>query len=155
MVRAVESSAKGSDDLLQRQINKSVEKVAMTAFVPVDTPGLGVGSVVKFSDVKFSVGIGTLSSFKNTGKFVCEKSGLYIVSASMDMNYDNSEFHIYVNGKIFTKSSKHNSYNYWRSTSVSVAIELKTNDNVWVQISDVSANVHGDLHSCFTIIKIH
>ncbi|CAC5421385.1 unnamed protein product [Mytilus coruscus] len=153
MVRAAESRANGTHDLLQRQINKSVEKVAMTAFVPVDTSRLSVGSVVKFSDVKFSIGIRTPSSFKNTGKFVCEKSGLYIVSASMEMNYDFSEFHIDVNSKVFTKNSKHNS-DYWHSTSVSIAIELNTNDTVWIQISHTSANIRGDLHSRFTIIKI-
>ncbi|CAG2190468.1 unnamed protein product [Mytilus edulis] len=49
-------------------------KVAMTAFIP-NTVFIRFGSVVKFSDVRFSEGMGDLSTFKNTGKFKCGKSG--------------------------------------------------------------------------------
>lgn len=129
--------------------------VAMTAFVPSPIKTYSIGSVVKFSDVKFNVGIDTLSSFKNTGKFVCEKNGLYIVSSSMEIGSNEAEFHIYVNGKVFTKNYKHDSSSWWHSSSVSIVIELKTNDTVWVQIGSAATNVRDDLHSRLTIIKIH
>lgn len=122
----------------------------MTAFVPADTSTLAIGRGIQFNDVKFSVGIRNISTFKNTGKFMCEKTGLYIVSVSMEMNYDNTEFY----GKEFTKSSKHNN-GYWHSASVLIAIELKTNDTVWLQIGNTQTKIRGDLHSRFTIIKIH
>lgn len=127
----------------------------MTAFVPTTTSRLSVGSVVKFSDVKFGVGIGNIQTFKKTGKFVCEKSGLYIVSSSIELNYNGGEFNIYVNGKVFTKNYKYDRSGWWHSTSVSIALELNANDTVWVEIGETAANVRGDLHSRFTIIKIH
>lgn len=129
--------------------------VAMTAFVPSTTKYLSVGSVVKFSDVKFSVGIGTLSSFKNSGKFMCVKSGLYIVSTTIETNNNGAEFHIYVNRKLFTKTYKYDKDGWWHSTSVAIVIELNINDTIWVQIGAIRTRIRGDLHSSFTIIKIH
>lgn len=126
----------------------------MTAFVPKTTSRLGIGSFVKFSDVKFSIGIRNISSFKITGKFVCEKSGLYIVSVSIELDNNSAECQVYVNGKIFTKNYKYGN-SYWLSTSASITIELKTNDSVWVQIAGTATDVRGDMHSRFTIIKIH
>lgn len=125
----------------------------MTSFISTGV-SLSVGSVVKFTDVKFSEGILNLSTFKSTGKCVCEKSGLYIVSVSIEFSINDSEFYIYVNGKIFTKNYKHQQGNWWHSSSSVIAIELNTNDNVWVQIGGVNANLRADLHSRFTVIKI-
>lgn len=116
---------------------------------------LSVGSVVKFSDIKFSSGVGDLSSFKSTGKFKCEKSGLYIVSVSIEMDYNGSHFHIFVNGKILSKTSKYQQSNWWLSVSAVIAIEINTNDTVWVQIGSTHANVRADSFSRFSIIKIH
>lgn len=102
----------------------------MIAFVPADTSTLAVGRVIKFNDVKVSVGIIDISTFKSTGKFVCGKRGVYIVSPSMEMNLDNTEFYIYVNGKEFIKSSKHHNNGYLHSASVLKAIDLNTNDTI-------------------------
>ncbi|CAC5421372.1 unnamed protein product [Mytilus coruscus] len=140
---------------IESEATKNSERVAMTAFVPSTTTHLSVGSVVKFSVVKFSVGIGTLSSYINTGKFVCVKSGLYIVSTTVESNHNGAEFHIYVNGKLFTKTYKYDKNGWWHSTSVSIVIELNMNDTVWVQIGVTPTQIRGDLHSSFTIIKIH
>lgn len=68
--------------------------------------------------------------------------------------HDGSELHIYVNGKEFTKSSKHNN-GYWHSDSVLIAIELNTNDTLWVQMGVTPTQIRGDFHSRFTVIKIH
>lgn len=128
--------------------------VAMTASISTSVL-MSVGSVVKFSDIKFSSGVGDLSTFKSTGKFKCEKSGLYIVSVSIEMDYNGSQFHIFVNGKIFSKTSKYQQSSWWLSVSAVITIELNMNDTVWVQIGVVHANVRADSFSRFSIIKIH
>ncbi|CAC5421366.1 unnamed protein product [Mytilus coruscus] len=91
---------------VESEVNRSTERVAMTAFVSSSTR-LSAGSVIKFSDVKFSEGINDLPTFKSTGKFKCGKSGLYIVSVTIEFSVNNSEFHMYVNGNVFTKNYKH------------------------------------------------
>lgn len=128
--------------------------VAITASISTSV-SLSVGSVVKFSNIKFSSGVGDLSTFKSTGKFKCEKSGLYIVSVSIEMDLNGSQFHIFVNGKIFTKNSKQLQSNWWQSCSAVIAIELNSNDTVWVQIGATQTNVRADSFSSFSIIKIH
>lgn len=44
--------------------------VAMTAHL---TSGTSANRIMKFGDVKFSIGINDLAAYKSTGKFVCEK----------------------------------------------------------------------------------
>ncbi|VDI69475.1 Hypothetical predicted protein [Mytilus galloprovincialis] len=155
MVRAAENHTNGTLASLQNQISQSVEKVAMTGFLPSEVH-LNVGGVVKFSDVKFSEGMGDLSSFKSTGKFKCGKSGWYIVSVTIEFNNNHGEFHIYVNGKVFTKNYKLQQASWWHSSSAIIAIELNINDTVWIQIGGSTyADVRADLHSRLTIIKIH
>lgn len=140
---------------VKSDVTRSTERVAMTAFVvsTAEYMYLSVGSVVKFSDVKFSEGMGDLSTFKSTGKFKCGKRGLYIVSVTIMFNNNGSEFHIYLNGKVFTKNYKRQDNKWWHSSSAVIAIELNTNDTVWVQIGGVTTAVNGGLYSRFTIIK--
>lgn len=71
----------------------------------------------------------------------------------MELDNNSAECQVYVNGKIFTKNYKYGTG--WLSTSASITIELNTNDSVWVQIAGTATDVRGDLHSRFTIIKIH
>ncbi|XP_076071307.1 uncharacterized protein LOC143042745 isoform X4 [Mytilus galloprovincialis] len=139
---------------VEAQLKSSTKRVALTAFVSAQL-SLSVGSVVKFSDVKFSEGISDLSTFKSTGKFKCGKNGLYIVSVTIEFDINGSEFYIYVNGKVFTRNYKLQRSNWWHSSTAVIAIELNTNDTVWVQIGSQSTSVREDLHSRFTIIKIH
>ncbi|CAG2190469.1 unnamed protein product [Mytilus edulis] len=140
---------------VKSDVTRSTERVVMTAFVPTFVT-LSVGSVVKFTDVKFSAGMGDLSTFKSTGQFKCGKRGfLYIVSVTIMFNINDSEFHIYLNGKVFTTNYKRQHDNWWHSSSAVIAIELNTNDTVWVQIGGATTAVNGGLYSRFTIIKIH
>ncbi|CAG2228743.1 unnamed protein product [Mytilus edulis] len=139
---------------LKSDVTRSTERVAMTAFVSTYL-SVSIGSVVKFSDVKFSEGMGDLSTFKSTGKFKCERSGLYILSVTLEFDVNGSEFYINVNGKVFTKNYKQQQSGWWHSSSAVIAIELNTNDTVWVQVGVKATHVRDGLHSRFTIIKIH
>ncbi|XP_071127419.1 uncharacterized protein [Mytilus edulis] len=139
---------------LKSDVTRSTERVAITAFVSTYL-SVSIGSVVKFSDVKFSEGMGDLSTFKSTGKFKCERSGLYILSVTLEFDVNGSEFYINVNGKVFTKNYKKQQSGWWHSSSAVIAIELNTNDTVWVQVGVKATHVRDGLHSRFTIIKIH
>ena len=55
------------------------------------------GSAVRFNDIKLQIGINDLSSFRNDGRFICEKSGLYIISTSIMSTTSDAEFSIFVN----------------------------------------------------------
>ncbi|VDI21440.1 Hypothetical predicted protein [Mytilus galloprovincialis] len=54
---------------IESEVKKNSEKVAITAFYQ-NTKTVSSGSVLKFEDVNFSVGITNLLTFKGTGKFV-------------------------------------------------------------------------------------
>lgn len=92
-----------------------------------------VGSIIKFTNVKFSTGINNLSGYKSSGKFVCEKDGLYLISATVMYSWNDGEFYTYVNGKMYTQSYKHQESYWWHSSTAIIAIEPYTNDTVWVQ----------------------
>jgi hypothetical protein len=57
------------------------------------------GSTIQFSNVHHSYGItnSTLSKFKSTGKFVCEKEGLYLIASNIISRKSGSWFKIMKN----------------------------------------------------------
>ncbi|CAC5421386.1 unnamed protein product [Mytilus coruscus] len=138
MVKQMSTESKLS--LHETVVTSTNEKVAISAFVSTDLY-LEIGSVIMFTDVEFSVEIANLSTFNDTGKFECEGGGLYIVSVSIEIKHYQGEFHIYVNGKVFSKPVKHSYDNWYQSSSAVKAVELNKNDNVWVQIAGPGTNV--------------
>ncbi|CAC5421381.1 unnamed protein product [Mytilus coruscus] len=136
---------------LQNKINTNTENVAMTAFLPSDVR-LIVGSLVQFSDVKFSAGMGNMIVFKRTGKFICEKEGLYIISVTILTVTNAGEFYLYVNGSIFATSYKYQSNAWWSSSSIIISLELQVNDSVWIQTNGIQ--VRGGSYSHLTIVKL-
>ncbi|XP_071124103.1 interaptin-like [Mytilus edulis] len=97
-IQEAERSANDTYSMMKRQIDANAEEVAMTSFVSSDL-NLQTGSVVQFSQVFFSVGISDLTLYRNSGKFKCEKHGLYTISVTITMYDNGGEFYIYVNGK--------------------------------------------------------
>lgn len=70
--------------------------VAVTAHLTSTTTT--TGSILKFDNVRFSVGINDLAAFKSTGKFVCERKGLYMISSSIRSDSNDAHYYIYLNG---------------------------------------------------------
>lgn len=125
--------------------------VAMTAFVS-STIYLLAGNVVQFNRIYFSVGISNLTLYITSGKFKCEKPGLYTISVTITMYENGGEFYIYVNGNQITASYKHQSDVRWHSSSTTISLQLQVNDSVWIQTSSV--HVRGGSYSHFTIVKV-
>ncbi|XP_063448250.1 uncharacterized protein LOC134727792 [Mytilus trossulus] len=117
--------------VMQTQINKNSERVAMTAH-PSHTATI-TNTIIKFDDVKFSVGITNLATYKSTGKFTCEQEGLYIISASVMSLTNNAEYFIYLNGNPISDTfiGQHSNTNV-HTGAVTVTRKLKLNDQVWL-----------------------
>lgn len=64
----------------------------------ISSSGTISNTIMAFDDVKFSLGITNLSTFRNTGKFTFEHGGLYIISASVLSITDNAYYFISLNG---------------------------------------------------------
>ncbi|VDI23358.1 Hypothetical predicted protein [Mytilus galloprovincialis] len=139
---------------LQQQIDNSTEQVAMTAHPSSNSNKAGI---IKFDNVAFSVGIKNLTAFKNSGKFVCEKEGLYILSVKIYSNTNGAHFYISLNGNTisYTKISFNGNHpSAMENTSTAVlTVQLRLNDSVWVFYPRAS-HVAGSAWSTFTIVKI-
>lgn len=111
---------------------------------------------IKFDDVLFSVGINNLSAYKNTGKFICEKSGLYLISTSIYSMDNNAQYKIYLNDiEISYTRIGYNSNNptMVHTGSVVVVLNLRLNDSLWVY-NFGNFHVQGGKWSTLTIAKI-
>ncbi|XP_071174593.1 uncharacterized protein [Mytilus edulis] len=143
-----------SFSLFQQNLEKQLQKVVVTSCY-----GRGVHSRVpagplKFPDIKTSVGVSNLSSFQSTGKFTCRVPGYYYIVTtlmSVDTNVkidimknSNSIHWQYVTGYIKDQGA-------WTPGTAAVALELKTNDNVWIKLQS-TYYIH---QSCLTIFKIN
>ncbi|VDI06924.1 Hypothetical predicted protein [Mytilus galloprovincialis] len=139
---------------LQQQIDNSTEQVAMTAH---PSSNYNKAGIIKFDNVAFSVGIKNLTAFKNSGKFVCEKEGLYILSVKIYSNTNGAHFYISLNGNTisYTKVSYNSNHpSAMENTSTAVlTVQLRLNDSVWV-FYPRAAHVAGIAWSTFTIVKI-
>lgn len=129
--------------------------VAITA--QLTSSDTSAGAILKFDDVKLSVGISNHSEYKRTGKFICERNGLYMISASITSDKTGAYYTIYLNGKPMSETYiVHNSNNpsiMRYNGAVVLALQLSSNDSVWVYKSG-SSTAYGGLWSTLTIVKI-
>ncbi|CAC5388501.1 unnamed protein product [Mytilus coruscus] len=109
-----------------------------------------ISGILKFSDVKFSVGINKLSAYKSTGKFECEMSGIYLVSASIVGKTKHANMNINLNGNIisYTRISE----GYWQTGTAVLAVQLLNNDKLWVEVQNMMLS--GDKFAVFSILKV-
>lgn len=133
--------------------SKRLFSVALTAHL---TSSTSTNGILKFDDVKFSIGINDISAYKSTGKFVCGRKGLYIISASI-MSFSNSgDYYIYLNGIRISQTkagyfSNPSSYMYQTGTVV-LTQQLLPNDSVWVH--NLGSNMIGGLWATLTVVKV-
>lgn len=90
------------------------------------------GYVVKFADVSTSSNINNLSTFRNSGKFEVEVEGMYLISAWIFTSVT-SHFSIRKNREMIATGYMSASAGSNAAATAVVAIDLKRNDEIWVQ----------------------
>ncbi|XP_071181360.1 coiled-coil domain-containing protein 110-like [Mytilus edulis] len=139
---------------LQRQIDNSKEQVSLIAHPLTSTTTAGI---IKFNRVAFSVGINNLPAFKNTGKFVCENDGTYLISTSIASNTIDASYYIYLNGNTLSQTlignNSHRPSTWYYTGSVVLVLHLRLHDSVWVYYPG-NYRILSGLQSTFTIVKI-
>ena len=113
---------------------------------------------VKFWDVKTHVGISdsSLTSLKNTGKFICEKSGLYYISVNIRSITNSQVYRILRNNNIFLTGATTtwpSSSTGWSNSTTTGITEAQENDTLSVYVPTATLYVQTP-YSCLTIIKI-
>lgn len=127
--------------------------MAITAHLTHPSSAIGI---LKFSDVKLSVGLNNLSTYKNTGKFVCETKGLYMISPSILADQSGAQFYIFLNGNLISETYivyNSNNPSTFRNTGTVVLVQqLLPNDSLWVY--NPGYHMYGGLYSTLTIVKV-
>ncbi|XP_063399467.1 uncharacterized protein LOC134684118 [Mytilus trossulus] len=116
-------------------------------------------TTIKFSDIKTREGISNqhLTSFKSSGVFVCEVSGLYHISVVIMSSTNYAFVKISKNSKELIKGNINN-YNaenqkYHQSNAAIVVTELQKGDSIDIKPGNKDMMIHSD-YSCLTIVKV-
>lgn len=110
------------------------------------------GTSIKFDDVRTSIGIKNLSTFKTTGKFSCEVEGLYHISVYIVSYTTSSMYSIYKNTNKLTTTYSDTAGNI-QTFAVAVVVEMNVGDTISV-IPDTNMHVYARHWSCITIAMI-
>lgn len=138
-------------EAMQTQITNDIRKVAITACLVVGADE-SAGYIVKFANVKSSIGINGISYFKSSGKFKCEYEGLYAVTVSLTAYNTLINYGIYLNGKEYTAVYELNNKVSFQRGTTTVVVNLHRNDILWVQLKDRMFVT--DSNSCIAIVMI-
>ncbi|CAC5396679.1 unnamed protein product [Mytilus coruscus] len=139
-----------SFSLFQQNLDEQSKKVVVTGCY---AGGSNVpAGPLKFPVIKTSIGVSDLSSFKSTGKFTCQIPGYYhivttIMSDAVQLRIDIMKNSNSIHWQYMTGIPQ----NAWTPGSAAVALELKTNDNVWIKLYSTKSIYQ----SCLTIFKIN
>lgn len=114
-------------------------------------------AVIPFTNIKTAHGVRDVNSFKTTGRFVCERQGLYLISAQIMSTTKGAEYRIIQNDQElalvqivpFHDSDAHN---YHTGTGLAV-VHLNQNDQIWIEVRHFDMHIFGH-ESCLNIIKV-
>ncbi|CAC5421379.1 unnamed protein product [Mytilus coruscus] len=137
---------------VESEVIRNSKRVAITAHP--SSEGTISNTRMKFDDVKYSVGITNLSSYKTTGKFTVEHEGLYLISASVMSLTNNALYYIRLNGNdiSLTHIGQHKEQ-HAHTGAVTLTRKLNRNDQVWLYAAGSWYLFH-DVYSNLSIIKI-
>lgn len=125
--------------------------VSITACANRGQNGHG-GYIVKFQDIRTSVGITDKSLFISTGKFLCEQDGIYLLSATLEAYNTFINFDIYINDREYVRVYESNADIPNQRGDVTVTFDLLKGDAVWIQLG--GHMLVNSVFSCLTVVKI-
>ncbi|CAC5418718.1 unnamed protein product [Mytilus coruscus] len=142
-------------DSVMQQIHSNSLDVVIAACHTSGPDTLSLGAVIKFDNVKTVHGYSDVSSFTSTGKFKCEISGFYYISAFIASNTEEAGFGIMKNSHTLANGWHNKRTNGWnRSASLFIAVDLQKDDNIWIRTIRHMLVTRNDLYSCITIFKM-
>ncbi|XP_071122919.1 uncharacterized protein [Mytilus edulis] len=151
MMNNVQHLQFGLNDTLST-LDKISNRVVLSAQL-TSSETVAATTVIPFKEVRTSHGIHDLTSIRNEGKFICEKSGVYLISVFVSTNTDNNGYYyVYKNNEYIAKAYRHPKSYYLTFTAI-VTERLQTNDIVYVQ-NGPEMLVFGGVQSAFSIIEI-
>ncbi|VDI69474.1 Hypothetical predicted protein, partial [Mytilus galloprovincialis] len=112
---------------VKSDVTRSTERVSLLALSQQTSSMTGI---IKFNDVKFSIGFNNLATFTNTGKIICEKSGLYMITVSIISSTTSTEFKIVLNGIMITRN-RFVDGGQWHTGTTALVLQLHVGDKVW------------------------
>ena len=125
--------------------------VAITACVN-STVSVPRWSLIPFQDVKTAMGITHIDAFKTSGKFTCERSGVYLIAAFVQSNTHENGFTIYKNNKALGDAFGSLTGEY--ETATAIVIESVTaNDTISIQ-SRRAMEIFNSYESCLSILQV-
>lgn len=115
------------------------------------------GYQLKFPVIKSFIGISNLSSMQNSGTFICEKNGLYLILVTvMACSKGNSGFNIYKNNQqymyYYIGRADYSKQDCNSATGTAV-VELYVNDAINVRNSANDVYIHEN-YSSFSAVKL-
>lgn len=105
--------------------------------------------VVRFSTVKFQIGINNIDTFKSSGKFVCEIPGLYFISVHIRTRTTSTAFYVRKNS-VTIATSMSDSGNDHSTNPISAVVELQLKDTLYIS----SQHFIYSSYSCLSIVKV-
>ena len=109
-------------------------------------------SLIPFQDVKTAIGIAHINAFKTSGKFTCERSGVYLIATFVQSNTHENGFTIYKNNKAL--GDAFGSLTGEFETATVVVIESVTaNDTISIH-SRRAMKIFNSYESCLSILQV-
>ncbi|VDI64472.1 Hypothetical predicted protein [Mytilus galloprovincialis] len=136
---------------LQTHTTTNEQKVAITA-CQADNRIEYYGYIVKFDNVKTTIGVSDISSFQSSGKLKCEYEGLYTVSVCLTAFKTAIDYGIYLNGVEYTSVYEDDNKVPYQRGCTTVVLNLQPNDMLWVQLKGSMSVNNGN--SCIAIVMI-
>lgn len=136
---------------LEQQINENSREVALTSCVSTGKT-FNAGTLIKFDDVRTSIGIKNVSAFKTSGKFSCEVDGLYHISVNIACHTNPAHYSIFKNNNKIITIYDANAGNPQTSTGV-VVVKMNVGDTISV-VPDRNMYAYSSHWSCITIVMI-
>ncbi|XP_063426900.1 uncharacterized protein LOC134710467 [Mytilus trossulus] len=141
---------------IETKLDHMNETVALTACFVYDTTS--EAGTIKFPAIKTAIGITDLSGFQNTGKFTCDKSGIYIFSVFIA--HDGKDYFEYFMNKntnslsrvIVSGDTQSSTPHTYHTGSGTVVVQMDVGDTLHASMTS-SEEIEGR-YSCLTVIKI-